>query len=391
MNRLLLSCLILFYLFLPAIASAEEIKLNIIYTGAVYGELEPCGCSPKTDFGGLARLSGYLVEHAEELSPLILIDAGNFSLKDTPQGRLKAEAILKSYNIMKYDAVAFLRNEGIFPSGFFDHILNQYKLPAVSGMTGYERSVQEKRNDLDLNISIDPAGHLKEKLNILLTDLPLSECKDIKEWDLIITSSGEKLEEPIIINKTVIIAGYPKGEKFGILSLEIAQDGVEYGFKHRWQPLGNTIEEDIRVREVLNAYDKKVAQLLKDMKYISEETTYLGVSKCAECHQLFVESWEKTPHAHAFSSLQESGKSSDPECIVCHVVGFGEKGGFHTIEKTPELANVQCEVCHGLDREHLSDFSRPMKPVTESICIKCHTASNSPDFNFQAYFDKIKH
>ena len=53
-------CLIITF---PPVTYGEGKKLNIIYTGSLEGELEPCGCSPKGNFGGLARLSGYIGEH----------------------------------------------------------------------------------------------------------------------------------------------------------------------------------------------------------------------------------------------------------------------------------------------------------------------------------------
>ena len=85
------------------------------------------------------------------------------------------------------------------------------------------------------------------------------------------------------------------------------------------------------------------------------------------------------------------GKASDPECLRCHTVGFGEEGGFFSFETTPELANVQCEACHGLNREHLTEYAKPLRPVTEKICLKCHTESNSPDFDYEVYREKIIH
>lgn len=86
----------LIMLFPPVIhgqAYGQTRTLNIVYTGGVTGELEPCGCSPKTEFGGVARRAGYIAEQQKMLSPYILIDAGNFLDKDTPQRRLKAEAM----------------------------------------------------------------------------------------------------------------------------------------------------------------------------------------------------------------------------------------------------------------------------------------------------------
>lgn len=380
--------------------------LNILYTGGVAGELEPCGCSPKTDFGGVARRAGYIAEHRTMLSPYVLIDAGNFLDKDTPQGRLKAEAMLKALSIMKYDAVAVSKNENGFPYDFLSALLKKYKLPVVSDMVKYKESVSIRRNGIEVNLSMNPKNFKEGKLNILLSDMPISEIKLLKGWDIIILSSGETLEEPLKanpvrkdmtelsngVNGTIIVSGYPKGERLGILTLQIdSRSEKMLEFKHRWQALGRDIKEDINIQKILKKYDIKVAKLLKDDYKPPAEISYLGVSKCIECHQSFVESWEKTQHASAFATLKGVGKSGDPECLKCHTVGFGEAGGFYSINTTPWLADVQCEVCHGPGGDHLTDFSGPMQPVTESVCLKCHAKSQSPDFNYPVYLEKIKH
>lgn len=390
--KLFLSLTLMFSIVLvPFVIDAGERPLNIIYTGSINGELEPCGCSPKTDFGGLARLSGYLSAHRNELSPYILIDAGNYTDKDTPQGKLKAEAVLKSYSIMKYDAVALMNNEQAFPHDFLLGLLGEYSVPAVSDAVPVNHSLLIDREGFKVNISVNPDGHLKDRLNILLTGIPVSEARLIKGWDVIIVSSGDTLEEPLKINDTVIIAGYPRGKKTGVLTLMFSSEGGISDVSHKWLALGSDVVEDRGVRAVLDDYDMKVARLLKESEKPPAGETYLGAARCAECHQPYEESWEKTRHAHAFESLIKAGKSNDPECIVCHSVGFGEKGGFFTLETTPELANVQCEECHGLDREHIEDYSRPMRPVTEKVCLKCHTRENSPDFDYPVYLKKIIH
>ncbi len=392
MKRSVIYSLMLLMMLLPVVTYGQIRTLNIIYTGSVAGELEPCGCSPKTDFGGIARRSGYIAEHRTMLSPYLLIDAGNFLDKDTPQGRLKAEAMLKALSVMKYDAVAVSKNENGFPYDFLSALLKKYKLPVVSDMVKYRQSVSIRRNGIEVNLSMNPKNFKEGKLNILLSDMPFSEIKLLKGWDIIILSSGETLEEPLKANGMVIAAGYPRGERLGILTLQIdSRSEKMLEFKHRWQALGRDIKEDINIQKILKKYDIKVAKLLKDDYKPPAEISYLGVSKCIECHQSFVESWEKTQHASAFATLKGVGKSGDPECLKCHTVGFGEAGGFYSINTTPWLADVQCEVCHGPGREHLTDFSRPMQPVTESVCLKCHAKSQSPDFNYPVYLEKIKH
>jgi hypothetical protein len=373
----------------PVITHGQERILNLIYSGSINGELEPCGCSPKTDFGGLARLAGFLREHGDSLSPYILIDAGNFSAKDTPQGRLKFDAILKSFGIAKYDAVAFLSNEQAYPDDFLNPLIKEYRIPAVSYQSKHAVSISQ--DAVNVHISTDPTSCTEGKLNILLTDHPVAEVGSVKGCDVIITSSGETLEEPLRVDESVVVSGYPKGKKLGILTLQVDDAGRTRKYQHSFWDLGSDVEEDSKVREVLDDYDLKVAKLFAESERPPASDTYVGVAKCAECHQLFEESWEKTRHARAFDSLEQVGKSNDPDCIICHAVGFGEEGGFYSIDTTPELANVQCEECHGLDKEHLSDFSGPMKVITEAVCMKCHTRDNSPDFNYPVYLEKIKH
>jgi len=273
---------------------------------------------------------------------------------------------------------------------FIAPLIIDYKIRMLSFGPRANQSVSIKRGSLDINVSVDPVECPEGKVNILLTDHPVTAASGIKGWDVIISSSGEIVEEPMKIDNTLLTSGYPKGEKFGVLTLTINKMGEVVNSRHEWVPLGNEIDEDERVRKVLDKYDIKVAKYYKESVKPLPGSTYLGVSGCTECHQPFVESWEKTRHSHAFASLENVGKSSDPECVVCHSVGFGEKGGFFSLDTTPGLANVQCEECHGLNREHVTDFSA-MRPVTETVCLKCHTKANSPEFNYPEYFNKIKH
>lgn len=383
-----IAALIQFALIVPD-AYAEERRLNIIYTGGLAGQLEPCGCSPKSDFGGVARVAGYLSEHRDELSPYIIVDAGNFTDKDSPQGRLKAEAMIKALGLIRYDAVALSENERIFPADFLKPLLMGQRLPVISEASGYNSSATIEKGTFSINISTDPGGLAEEKLNILLTRVPVSEAKLFTGWDVIVSSAGEEVEEPAAANNVVVVSGYPKGKKLGILSLRQSTDG-SLTFEHKWQPVGNDLQEDEAVRGILNEYDRKVAKLMQNAEKPPPGTTFTGVTKCSECHQPFFEQWQSTRHAHAYASLEDVGKAADPECIVCHVVGYGEKGGFFSITATQELSNVQCESCHGLNREHLSDFS-PMAPVTEQTCLRCHTKENSPEFDYPVYLEKIKH
>ena len=94
----------------------------------------------------------------------------------------------------------------------------------------------------------------------------------------------------------------------------------------------------------------------------AETPTFIGIDNCKVCHMPHFESWQTTKMSKAFDLLKpgvrakvkkEAGLdpgrdyTAAPECVRCHVTGFGEPGGFVSIEVTPRMANVQCEMCHG--------------------------------------------
>lgn len=371
-------------------AYGESRVLNIVYTGSLQGELEPCGCSPKTDFGGVARLSGYLKEHREDISPYLLVDAGNFAGDDTPQGRLKTETLLKTFGIMGYDAVGFGTREKALQD-VVTEASRESRISLVSDKSGHARTVSVKKGNTDINVGTDPEAGVPGRLNVLISDMGISDARAVKGWDVIILSSGENLEEPLREDGKIIVSGYPRGKEVGMITLHLDEQANITGYEHRWQPLGSDIREDPEVRQVLKDYDARVARLFAETAKPVSETDYVGETVCAECHQPFSESWKKSRHAGAFASLERVNKSRDPECVKCHVVGYGEAGGFSSLQTTPGLADVQCEACHGTGKEHLANIEQPLKPVTVSVCKGCHTEENSPDFDFPVYMEKIKH
>ncbi len=114
---------------------------------------------------------------------------------------------------------------------------------------------------------------------------------------------------------------------------------------------------------------------------------YLGYRACQECHAEIVASWQKTPHAHAFAGLKRQGeeKQGIPGCVRCHVVAFEQDGGFIDMGLTPELADVQCEACHGPGKKHVEaggDGQIVAKPDANS-CRVCHTEGQDKNFDYQ--------
>ena len=85
---------------------------------------------------------------------------------------------------------------------------------------------------------------------------------------------------------------------------------------------------------------------------------YVGTERCTDCHKAAGEVWEKTPHSHAYKTLvdakQPSNRQYDPECIVCHTVGFGYNERLHD-----GGGNVEAE------ERGLRKLSRPRQPARQ--------------------------
>jgi hypothetical protein len=91
------------------------------------------------------------------------------------------------------------------------------------------------------------------------------------------------------------------------------------------------------------------------------------------------------------ATLEKKHQQFDNECVGCHVVGF-QKGGFQSLITTPQLANVQCESCHGPGRQHSENPGKGYGFMPTPVgCTVCHKEPNDPDFDFAVYWPKIRH
>lgn len=111
---------------------------------------------------------------------------------------------------------------------------------------------------------------------------------------------------------------------------------------------------------------------------------YVGAEVCAQCHANIHTEWSATLHTQAMTALQSVGQADNPGCLPCHTTGYGQDGGFVSLATTPELANVQCEDCHGPARQHVMNVTdkslAPIVSVSSDVCGKCHTTDTYPQF-----------
>ncbi len=138
---------------------------------------------------------------------------------------------------------------------------------------------------------------------------------------------------------------------------------------------------------------------------------YIGTKGCKKCHIKQYKSWAKTKMASAYEILKPGERAeakekagldaqkdytTDGECLACHTTGYGKAGGFVSLEETPQLAGVSCEMCHGAGSEYVKEQYMHLKnknykladvvkvglvsPVTGDTCTElCHN-EKSPFF-----------
>lgn len=122
-----------------------------------------------------------------------------------------------------------------------------------------------------------------------------------------------------------------------------------------------------------------------------KESPFAGAEACRSCHPAAYDAYQKSAHAHAIPTLVKKKQNLNGECVGCHVVGFDEPGGYIDQERTPHLANVQCEVCHGPRKAHSQDPFKNAGDNAKEVCVSCHHVPHSSAFDYASYWLKIQH
>lgn len=109
---------------------------------------------------------------------------------------------------------------------------------------------------------------------------------------------------------------------------------------------------------------------------------YVTTAKCKTCHEAQHEFWLGTKHSKAVASLVKTGDQHRYDCIGCHSLGYGT--AFLDTSKIGPWAEVQCESCHGPNRQHLDNPQEfPFAKIRETTCLACHNKEHTlKEFRF---------
>jgi Cytochrome c554 and c-prime/Outer membrane cytochrome MtrC/MtrF-like, domains II/IV len=143
-------------------------------------------------------------------------------------------------------------------------------------------------------------------------------------------------------------------------------------------------------QNVGSSTSQKWASVPKDgeagfLRVTGPDPIYASAATCSVCHSNTHNTWLSTRHASALETLKNIGQGTNPDCLVCHTVGYGQANGFVDEATTPDLAGVQCENCHGPAGQHALSpgnlFLRPVRTPAAEICGGCHTDFHHPTYD----------
>ena len=381
------------------------------------------------------------------------IGFGTSDLLLPPEMLLSATAAVKNpKDPSKLDTPFVSANVGIF--GFDDNRLPTYRVIEAGGLKigvttvlGEKEQAEVKKirgnnqGEIEGIEFLSPTDALKKVLPklqekkcdrlILLVYASAADASDLAkafpEFQIVVSADSANGAEPPAeagavsgTNVPLIEVGH-KGSHVVVVGL---YDDAKTPIRYQRVPMDNRFKESPEMI-VLKAEMQSQLKILGweglELKPQPQPTgrKFAGSDECATCHTQADAVFQKTPHAHAFATLEKLNppRIHDPECVSCHVTGWNFQGfypyesGFGSHEKTPKLENNGCENCHGPGKEHAdaetngnappaklnalrAQLRLPMeRDKNKENCAQCHDGENSPKFDkeFDAYWEKIFH
>jgi hypothetical protein len=248
-----------------------------------------------------------------------------------------------------------------------------------------------------LNATIQMARAQADKV-ILIGQLSHAVCRtlaaDVPGIDIIVTGESDRAtrarfeetpaararrhNEPYTCNKTLILSS-----TLGRNGLSVYQLGSDMGAVEAWNEvrLDESVPKDRGCEGLVAALATAVGRSF-DAVTVDESRMYAGSELCGGCHHEEAAHWRTTPHSMAMRSLVRVQRERHPECVSCHVTGYGASGGFADSSRRKQLENVGCEVCHGPGMLHAQTGGREaiVRVPTTRVCFMCHDEEHSDQF-----------
>jgi hypothetical protein len=424
-------------------------ELVVFLTGSELGSLRPCGCSGG-QLGGIEKRSA--VFNSVPVSRRLVVETGSLAPSEREQDLMKFRILWEAFRLLGYHAVHLTGRDyetatrlGVFadPPPF------QVLRAAEEGQSAvFTKRVTVGGRDITVNLIsfdspssvlrpppfvLEPQGGLTVNILILDYEPKLLEGYPkelrVRSW---VSMGAECVICPSRSDEPQLLSGPGDGPlvctvgRFGRyivrLGVTVPLEDGRRGTRDRLKtevpgpgssdfkpqasnlklhfeslPVQAKLPDDPSLMQLYRQYQQLVAQsgLLESYPRVplADKLAFAGSASCQQCHELAYDKWAATAHAHAFASLKKVGSDRDPECVICHVIGLGSEGGFVNEEKTPSLAGVGCENCHGPGSEHVLTAGQTAPQRRKATCAQCHTPEQSGSFagHEEEYMKKILH
>lgn len=397
----------------------QDEEWTVLVTGDLDGYLSPCGCT-KPMSGGIRRMATVVRQLTVPKRTALLVDGG-FVIGEGRQDEIKAETLAECFKSMGVAAV------NLAPA---DAALGVGSVLSVQRLTG-DKLVSTSLDDPQ-SVSIPPFAHVgpfvvggaatqAEAMGRSLNERTRSvdaaakllddEAKDVNEIPVLLLQ-GSLADAEAVANRhphTALIVYRASGDpprkpiQSGTTVLVTPGEFAKHVLRLKWRSgrivdyevvsLTEDYKDDLGVSALYKTYLTRIdREGLLDQMPRMRTPAYAGSAKCASCHPSANKAWIRTAHAKALKDLEVKGHDRDPDCVPCHVTGLGSTVGFRSRKRTPLLAYVGCESCHGPAADHAWDPGTHKLPkLGPKSCNRCHDLGHSPGFVFPNHWAKIAH
>ena len=412
-------------------AGPKDPRPVILYACDNQGVLAACGC-PSNPSGGFAKRQGLIQRYRLTRRHVIVVDAGN--LFPYYRHAVKEKYLAKAASRAAWDAIAAGEQELDLGVERLGELRETYRLPIicanvrdaegelvvpphvirrVAGMRigifaviaeqTYDWPQPKWRKRLTVEPVLDAARRevaalagcdLVVALSHQGIDASRRLAREVPGIGVVVAGRGRKiLTRPEKVAETLLVAPGEAGNILGALTLERDHRG-RLRLSSDLTTLSARIPEAAWVLDLYWQYVKEAkAKPPPDWDQTSIPARYETAEACKECHEDQYKHWLTTKHAHTYASIKRAGRQGDPECLLCHTMGLGRRGGFVSMAATAGLGRVTCQACHVVTADHHEKkvTRDPAIYISSRLCMSCHGPVRSPDFDYYVYKPKILH
>jgi len=276
----------------------------------------------------------------------------------------------------------------------------------VSSFLQQGQSLEPKDPKVFLQQQLDALRQKKAEVTVVIYHGPSGEAlamrQSFPEVDLWLTSHGvyqPMTQTPTADGGAIVIGPGDRGREVGLITLEKGKKGAARTATFNQIILDDRIPDSPRAAPIQERFLKRsqssVMPPAEPAKngFATHDNSFVGSEVCRLCHEDIYNKWHETKHAHALETLVTKKQSTNPECLRCHTVGFGEQSGYTVQENQPYLGAVGCEMCHGRAGDHVraDDQTNNFAKTSEATCVRCHNKENSPKFVYDDYVKRGVH